>query len=121
MMPGTRRTPLVRAHTPQITAQAIALYQRALKARAKAQAKGHYSPEFYAAHDAEADLDRLLDGGVRRLWETSVFDVYRFRHPGDPAWERTMEQRRQLDAAVRELKRREREARRAAKAAVEPE
>jgi len=121
-MPGTKRIPLQRQHTPQVTAQAVALYQRALKA----QAKAHFSAELErAAHDAKADLDRLLGGGVRRLWEVSVFDVYRFQDPGDPDWKRKLELRRQLDAAVRELRRRQREVRRAArasgKATPEPE
>src|SRR5262249_50012875 len=67
-----------------------------------------------------ADVDRLLGGGVRRLWLVSIFDVYRFQQPGNADWEQKMALRQQLDAAVSELRRQEREARRAAKAIPEP-
>jgi hypothetical protein len=108
-MAGTRRTPIARAHHGTlITAQALSLYRRALDLRRRGADKE-------TVHAAEADLERLLGGGVRRLWEVSVFDVYRFQEPGEPVWERKMKLRRQLDAAVRELKRQERAAAKRAK------
>ena len=108
-MAGTRRTPIARAHHGAlITAQALSLYRRAVDLRRRGADKE-------TVHAAEADLERLLGGGVRRLWEVSVFDVYRFQEPGEPVWERKMKLRRQLDAAVRELKRQERAAAKRAK------
>ena len=100
-MAGTRRTPIARAHHGAlITAQALSLYRRAVDLRRRGADKE-------TVHAAEADLERLLGGGVRRFFETTVFDVYRFQEPGDAVWERKTKLRRQLDAAVRELKRQE--------------
>src|SRR5262245_18958148 len=119
-MSGTKRVRIPRASAlGLVSPQACDLYRHALKLQVKAQRSG-VDADKHAAWDAEADLDRLLGGGVRRLWEVSVFDVYRFQEPGDPGWERKAELRRQLDAAVAELRRQEREARRAAKAIPEP-
>jgi hypothetical protein len=125
-MPGTRRTPIRRQHTSLITAQAVALYQRALKARAKV----HLSDELrQAAHDAERDCDRLL--GLR-LWDFSIFDDFMFDCDEPPkyllergvraadGWWHVKELRRQLVEADRELRRQRRGARRAAKAIPEP-
>jgi hypothetical protein len=110
-MAGTHRTPLARTHHGAlITAQALSLYRRAVDLRRRGADKE-------TVHTAEADLERLLGGGRRPFFETTIFDVYRFQEPGDPVWERKVRLRRQLDAAVRELKRQEREAQRAARAA----
>ena len=114
-MSGTKRVRIPRTSAPGlISPQALSLYRHALDLRRR-------GADQETVQAAENDLDRLLGGGVRRLWEVSIWDVYRFQEPGDPVWERTMERRRQLDAAVRELKRQERAARRAAKAVPEPE
>src|SRR5262249_11487429 len=119
-MSGTKRVRIPRTSAPGLVSpQAVYLYRTALRLRAKANRSGT-SADRDAAHDAEADVDRLLGGGVRRLWLVSIFDVYRFQEPGNADWEQKMALRQQLDAAVSELRRQEREARRAAKAIPEP-
>jgi hypothetical protein len=115
-MPGTRRTPIRRQHTSSIAA-ALPLYQRARKARAKAN-HSNSEADRQAAHAAERDCDRLL--GIR-LWHVSIFDFDDiFGRKAPPAymgsgkdWHRALELRQQLEEADRELRRRERAARRA--------
>jgi len=113
-MPGTRRTPINRQHTPLITPTVLGLYRRALKLRKHA----HLSDDDrHAAHAAERDVDRAL--GVR-LWEAGIFRTLDYQHPGRADWDRAAELRRQLEAANRELRQQERAARRAAKAISQP-
>ena len=109
-MPGTRRTPIGRAWTPLITPQALGLYRRALKLRARAHLS---SADKHACYDAERDVDRVF--GLR-LWQPSIFDTIGYEQP--PAymsadqregWMWSMGLRQQLEAAVRQ----ERRARRA--------
>jgi hypothetical protein len=119
-MSGTKRVRIPRTSAPGVSPQVLSLYRYALRLRAKANRSGT-SVDRNAAHDAEADVDRLLGGGVRRLWLVSVFDIDRWPpKPDDLAGQRTLEHRRQLDAAVSELRRQERAARRLAKAIPEP-
>jgi hypothetical protein len=94
LMPVKRR--LSKQHDGRITPTLVVAYARALELRKRAHRR---DADRLAAHEAEATVDRALGGGIRRLWLVSVFDVYRFQYPGDPNWERTMEQRRKLDAA----------------------
>jgi len=116
-MPGTRRVPINRQHMPVITASTIDLYRTALRLRKRA----HLSKaDREAAYEAEAIVERILGGGIRRLWLPSIFDVHEYQRPGDPDWERAAELRRQLDAAVAELKCQERAARRAKAAPPSP-
>jgi hypothetical protein len=120
-MSGTKRVRIPRASAPGLSPQVLSLYRHALGLRAKANRSGARADQ-EAAHAAEADVDRLLGSGIRRLWLVSVFDIERWPpEPDDLEGQRTLEHRRQLDAAVRELKRQERVARRAAKAVSEPE
>ena len=94
-MSGTKRTRLPRGGTPGlITPQAVALFRRALDLRRR-------GADEQTVPAAEGDLDRLLGGGVRRLWEVSVFDVFRYQARGDADWERKMALRSALDAALR--------------------
>ena len=98
-MPGTRRTPIRRQHTSSIAA-ALPLYQRARKARAKAN-HSNSDADRQAAHAAERDCDRLL--GIR-LWHVSIFDFDDiFGRKAPPAymgsgedWHRALELRQQL-------------------------
>jgi hypothetical protein len=120
-MSGTKRVRIPRTSAPGVSPQVLSLYRHALRLRAKANRSG-ISADQNAAHSAEADVDRLLGGGIRRLWLVSVFDIKRWPlKPDDLEGQRTLERRRQLDAAVSELQRQEREVRRAAKAVPEPE
>jgi hypothetical protein len=118
-MSGTKRARIPRTSAPGlISPQAVALYRRALDLRRR-------GADQETVHAAEADVDRLLGGGVRRLWLVSVFDIDRWPpKPDDLDGQRTLEHRCQLDAAVRDLERQERQERtarrRAAKAAPEP-
>jgi len=90
-MPGTRRTPINRQHTPLITPTVLGLYRRALKLRKHA----HLSDDDrHAAHAAERDVDRAL--GVR-LWEAGIFRTLDYQHPGRADWDRAAELRRQLE------------------------
>jgi hypothetical protein len=123
-MPGTRRTPLARSHTPLITPQVVELYRRALRLRKQA----HLSEaDRELAIDAERDVDRAL--GLK-LWDDSVFEDFMFVSDEPPAylresrdanavegWYHVRELRRQLKEADRELRRQERAARRAKAAA----
>jgi hypothetical protein len=111
-MSGTKRVRIPRTSAPGlISPQAVALYRRALDLRRR-------GADHETVHAAEADVDRLLGGGVRRLWLTSVFDIHRWPpKPDDLEGQRTLEHRRQLDAALSGLQRQEREARRQARAA----
>jgi hypothetical protein len=119
-MSGTKRVRIPRTSVSGVSPQVLSLYRHTLRLRAKANRSGT-SADRDAAHSAEADVDRLLGGGIRRLWLVSVFDIERWPpKPDDLEGQRTLEHRRQLDAAVRELKRQEREARRAAVPEPEP-
>ena len=104
-MPGTRRVPINRQHMPVITASTIDLYRTALRLRRRA----HLSEaDRRAAYEAEAVVERILGGGIRRLWLPSIFDIdHRWPHPEDPDWVRAAELRRQLDAALAEAKQRQ--------------
>ena len=92
-MPVKRRLGKQRETT--ISPTTIALYARALELRA-------LGPDFREeAHEARAAFERALGGGIRRLWETSVFDVINYGpDPGDPEWERAAELKRRLDEAL---------------------
>ena len=117
-MSGTKRTRLDRQQRAGlITPQTISLYRRALELRKRAHRS---DADREAAYEAEAIVERALGGGIRRLWLVSVFDVYEYNRPGDAGWERAAELRRQLDAALTELKRQERAARRAKAAPPSP-
>ena len=119
-MPGTKRTPLARQHTPLITPQVVDLYRRALELRKRA----HLSDaDKHACWDAEHAVDRML--GLK-LWDDSVFEDFMFVSDEPPAylregrdasavegWYRVRELRQQLMEADRELRRQERKARRA--------
>jgi hypothetical protein len=108
--------PIARRQAPQITPQLIELYETALKLRAL-ERRGR--ADHATVHEAEAAVERHLGGGIRRLWLTSVFDIYDDPPgPDDMVGRRTLEHRKQLDAAVQDLQRGRREARRAAKAAA---
>jgi len=98
-MPVKRR--LSKQHDGRITPTVVAAYAHALKLRKRA----HLSDaDRDAANEAEKVVDRALS---IRLWQTSVFDVDRFREPGDPDWERSAELRRLLDQALADAKRRQ--------------
>jgi len=117
-MSGTKRTRLDRQQRAGlITPQTISLYRRALELRKRAHRS---DADREAAYEAEAIVERILGGGIRRLWLPSIFDVYEYNRPGDAGWERAAELRRQLDAALTELKRQERAARRAKAAPPSP-
>ena len=69
-MPGTRRTPIRRQHTSLVTAQAVALYQRALKARAKADVSDAKAVRgmFDAAEATFGGVDVLINNaGIMKL------------------------------------------------------
>jgi hypothetical protein len=96
-MPVKRR--LSKQHDGRVTPTVVAAYAHALKLRERA----HLSDDDRdTAHEAERVVDRALS---IRLWQTSVFDVDRFREPGDPDWERSAALRGQLDAALAEARR----------------
>ena len=98
-MPVKRR--LSKQHDGRITPTVVAAYAHALKLRKRA----HLSDaDRDAANEAERVVDRALSV---KLWHTSIFDVDRFREPGDPDWERSASLRRQLDQALAEAKRRQ--------------
>src|SRR5262245_61556487 len=108
-MPVKRR--LSKQHDGRITPSVIAAYQRALALRERA----HLSDDDRdAAHEAQAAVDRLLGGGVRRMWKISIWDfddIYsRDTPPRDPRshddWARMLELRQRLDAALAEASRR---------------
>jgi hypothetical protein len=124
-MSGTKRVRIPR--TPAlglITPQVVALYRHALELRARA----HLSPDDLEAYSrAETDLNNSL--GLR-MWDVGVLEDYMFTPDAPPdympagavdGWFRTRELRRQLAEADHELRKQERAARRAAKAAPEPE
>ena len=97
-MSGTKRTRLDRQQRAGlITPQTISLYRRALELRKRAHRS---DADREAAYEAEAIVERILGGGIRRLWLPSIFDVYEYNRPGDAGWERAAELRRQLDAAL---------------------
>jgi hypothetical protein len=99
-MPVKRR--LSKQIDGRVTPSIVAAYQRALALRERA----HLSEDDRdAAHEAEAAVERMLGGGIRRMWQISVFDVFEFQEPGDPDWERSASLRRRLDAALAEAKR----------------
>ena len=98
-MPVKRR--LSKQRDGRITPTVVAAYAYALELRERA----HLSDaDREAAHEAERVVDRALS---IRLWQTSVFDVDRFREPGDADWERSAQLRQQLDTALVEAKRRQ--------------
>jgi hypothetical protein len=123
-MSGTKRVRVAR--TPAaglITAQVIALYRRALQLRARAHRSEADLDAFSAAED---DLNHALGLSMS---DVTVLEDYMFVPNTVPnymppaaqdGWYRTRELRRQLAEADRELRKRERAARRA-KAAPEPE
>jgi hypothetical protein len=92
-MPMKRRIHKLR--DDRVTPTVLAAYRRALELRALG---ADFREE---AHEAEAMVDRLLGGGIRRLWLPGVFDVH-IADPGDPAWEHAMALRRRLDQALSE-------------------
>jgi len=107
-MPMKRRLSKTRGGV--VTPQIVAAYRHALKLRKRA----HLSQADHdRAHEAVAIVERALSGGIWRLWLMSVFDVHHYNRPGDESWERAHTLRQQLDAGLAELKRQEREARRA--------
>jgi hypothetical protein len=92
-MPVKRRVHKLRDGV--VTPAVVAAYRHALALRALG---ANFREE---AHEAEATVDRLLGGGIRRLWLPGVFDVD-IERPGDPAWERARALRQQLDQALAE-------------------
>jgi len=92
-MPVKRR--LGKQRENAISPTTIGLYARALELRALG---ADFREE---AHEAQAAVERALGGGIRRLWETSVFDVIDYGpSPGDPDWERATDLKRRLDEAL---------------------
>ena len=123
-MTGTRRTPIARSHTPLITPDLVRRWRRAVALNKHA----HRSPAHRnLAYDAEIEVGRMLG---TKLWQISVFLDELFvldrppdhivRHGREDDWHHTRNLRAQLRAADQELRRQERAARRARKAAPEP-
>lgn len=86
-MPVKRR--LSKVVDGRITSSVVVASARALELREQAS-RGEIDRD--AAHEAEATVDRMLGGGIRRLWLPSIFDVDR------------AELKRRLDAALAEAK-----------------
>lgn len=83
----------------RITPSVVAAYARALELRKRANGS---EVDRVAAHEAERIVDRAVSV---RLWQTSVFDVDRYRDEGDPDWQRSAELRQRLEAALAEIRR----------------
>jgi hypothetical protein len=78
-----------------ISPTTVGLYARALELRA-------LGPDFAEeAYEARAAFERALGGGVRRFFETTVFDIIDHGPcPGDPEWDRAADLKRRLDEAL---------------------
>jgi hypothetical protein len=130
-MSGTRRVPLNRpSRGGAITAQTVDLFRTAMRLRKRAHRSQAAKEDYWRA---ERDCERAL--GIK-LWNISPFEDFMFRRGEPPEylrergpgavedWHHARELRQRLDQALRELERRERTARRAARAAqlvAEPE
>ena len=108
-MPVKRR--LDKRRESAISAEVVAAYARALELRKQAR-RGEVDLDEVA--EAESTVERALS---IRMWEPSVFDLDRLYGPDDLDYQRALDLRDRLNAALAELKRR----RQAAAPTPEPE